>query len=89
MTTQENSTAEISETEINDEEAQSILREFVDHQKKAIEEARLALEGLIPITFKEHGKSAVQEVVEGYRTLFTSMIDGVNEKIQKLRGSAG
>lgn len=85
MTKKVESNVEQPEVEINDEEAQAILDTFLDHQKKAIEEARLALEGLIPVAFKEHGKSAVEEVIEGYRTLFTSMVDSVNARVQNIR----
>lgn len=48
---------------------------FIDHQKKAIEEAGKALSALLPEDFKEHGQSAFKEVIEGYRKLFNAAID--------------
>lgn len=77
--------AEETAVHVEDEEAQDILKTFLDHQKKAIEEARLALEGLLPVAFKDHGKIAVEEVIEGYRTLFNSVVDGVNDRVKKIR----
>ncbi len=70
---------------VQDEDIQDILKTFMDHQKKAIEETRLALKGLLPAAFKEHGKVAVEEMIEGYRTLFNTVVDDVNDRVKKIR----
>lgn len=68
-----------------DQAIDQVFKDFVDHQKKALDEARLALEGLIPVAVKDHGKAAVEEVIEGYRTLFNALVDSVNDRVQKIR----
>jgi len=61
---------------------------FLDHQKKALNEAGRALESLIPVEFREHGRSAFKEVVEGYRTLFNSALDEIVDNLEKAKFNA-
>lgn len=58
---------------------------FIEHQKKAIEEAGKAIESLLPEGFKEHGQSAFKEVIEGYRKLFNATIDEMIGKMEKAK----
>jgi cytochrome c556 len=58
---------------------------FIEHQKKAIEEAGKALVALLPEDFKEHGQSAFKEVVEGYRRLFNAAIDELIDTMEKAK----
>ncbi len=68
-----------------EEEPKSALRQFLDHQISAVKEAGKALEGLIPDAFKTHTEQAVKEAVEGYRTLFNSIIDNVIGELDKAK----
>lgn len=61
------------------------FKEFMDHQRSAVTEARKALEGLMPEASREHGKSAYQEFVEGYRNLFNSTIDDLLDTIERAK----
>lgn len=61
---------------------------FLDHQKKALNEAGRALESLIPVEFREHGRSAFKEVVEGYRSLFNSALDEIVDNLEKAKFNA-
>lgn len=63
----------------------SVFGKFLDHQKKAIEETGEALKALIPQGVKEHGASAYQEAMEGYRTLFNRLIDEIVETVEKAK----
>jgi hypothetical protein len=63
-------------------EEQSSLDVFVEHQKKAADSARKAFLSLIPKGVKEHGKHAVQEMLEGYRELFNDVIDDVLDRVK-------
>jgi len=68
-----------------DLEAGSPFDAFLDHQKKALNEAGRALESLIPVEFREHGRQAFKEVVEGYRELFNTALDEVVENIERVK----
>jgi hypothetical protein len=61
------------------------LDAFLDHQRKAIEEARKAIEALLPGAVKEHGQAAFKEALEGYRNLFNSTLDEVIETVEKVK----
>lgn len=58
---------------------------FIEHQKKAIEEAGKALVALLPEDFKEHGQTAFKEVIEGYRKLFNATIDELIDAMEKTK----
>lgn len=58
---------------------------FVEHQRKAFVEAGRAIENLIPVASRKHGRSAFKEFVEGYRTLFNTALDEVVEAIEKVK----
>lgn len=70
-------------------QAENAFDSFVDHQKKAVEEATKAFEALIPPTFKEHGSAAIKEMIEGFRVLFNSMIDNIKEELDKQEADKG
>lgn len=59
------------------------LDEFLEHQKRAIDEAGKALEALVPPEFREHGKAAVNESIEGFRVLLNSMLDDFKSEVNK------
>lgn len=74
--------------EVNEEVVEAVekpLNTFVEHQRNAFNEASKALDSLIPEGFKEHSKAAAEEAVDGYRTLFNSLVGGVVDTVKKIR----
>ncbi len=57
----------------------SLLEEFVDHQKRALEETGKAIEALLPEGFKEHGKNASKEFTKGFKVL----VDAAQAELEK------
>src|SRR5688500_12787525 len=65
---------------------------FTEHQRKAFEEATKAIDALLPAEFKEHGRAALEEFVEGFRVLFNVTLDEVKKEINnyvKTEGESG
>jgi hypothetical protein len=56
---------------------------FVGHQKRAAEEAAKAIESLLPPEFREHGKAAINESVEGFRILVNAVMDELKPSANK------
>ena len=67
----------------DEKNTQKPIDEFMEHQKRAIDEAGKALEALIPPEFREHGKAAVNESIEGFRVLLNSMLDDFKTEVNK------
>ena len=59
--------------------------EFVEHEKKAVQEFGKAFVAILPEGVREHGETAVTEMVEGYRRLFNATLDDVVRLIEKTR----
>lgn len=59
--------------------------EFVEHEKKAAQEFGKAFAALLPEGLREHGESAVKEMVEGYRRLFNATLDDVVDLVEKVK----
>lgn len=55
------------------------LKQFVDHQKKAVEEVGKAVEALLPDRFWEHGKEARREFGKGVKVLVDAAVDGLEK----------
>ncbi len=66
----------------------NVFETFFDHQRTAATEFGKMLEELIPTAIKDHGQSAVKEMLEGYRKLFNGAIDNVVDTIEKVRSNA-
>ncbi|MBZ0308699.1 MAG: hypothetical protein K8I82_21710 [Anaerolineae bacterium] len=62
---------------------------FVEHQKKAFEEAGKALETLIPPEFMTHSKAAFKESVEGFRVLVNATLDAISNEIDRAKEKTG
>ena len=63
------------------------LEEFVEHQKRALDETGKALEGLLPPEFVKHAKEAQKESMAGFKLLVDSFITEM-EKVAKKTESA-
>lgn len=59
--------------------------DFVEHEKKALQEFGKAFAALLPEGLREHGDTAVKEMVEGYRGLFNATLDDIVKRIEKVR----
>jgi hypothetical protein len=68
-----------------EESVERPLDRFVDHQRKALVEASKALGAVLPKELRQHGQSAVREMLEGYRTLFNAMLDDLIKTLEKAR----
>ena len=65
------------------DQEKNAFEKFVDHQKKAYEEAGQAMDALIPPDFKKHSKAALKESVEGFRVLFNTVIDIISDELDR------
>lgn len=75
-------------TEETKKNAEEKFDQFVEHQKKAFEEAGKALEALIPPEFKTHSQAAFKESVEGFRVLVNATLDAISNEIDKAKEKA-
>ena len=64
---------------------ETMFDSFIEHQRKAITEAGKAISTLLPEEFKEHGQTAIKEVIEGYRKLFNATIDEIIAAMEKAK----
>jgi len=53
------------------------LSDFLEHQRKALEETGKAIDSLLPPGFKEHSAEARKEAVKGWKVLMDAVIDEV------------
>ncbi|MFN8527788.1 MAG: hypothetical protein U0670_04175 [Anaerolineae bacterium] len=77
MSTNENEVRNQREIKIVEDgapKAKSPIEEFVDHQRKALEETGKAIESLLPEGFREHGKEAGKEFAKGLKILVDAAI---------------
>jgi hypothetical protein len=66
-------------TEPAAEETRDTLNQFLNHQRRAFDEASKAVDSLIPPGFKEHGAEASREFVKGFKVLVDATIDGLQK----------
>lgn len=57
---------------------ESVIDAFVRHQKEAAEEAKLAIEALIPEGTRHHGKAAKR----AFRKAFKVVLDEISERLE-------
>ena len=62
--------------------AQTPLEEFVDYQRRALEETGKAIEALLPPEFVKHAKEAQKESLAGFKVLADTFIAEM-EKVAK------
>jgi hypothetical protein len=72
----------VMEAEMVDEQP---FTQFIEHQKKAITEIGRAINALIPEAAREHGDTALKEMVEGYRRLFNSTVDEIIKTVERIK----
>jgi hypothetical protein len=58
--------------------------DFVEHEKKALQEFGKAFASLLPEGLREHGDAAVKEMLEGYRRLFNATLDDIVKLVERL-----
>ena len=63
--------------------------EFVEHEKKAVQEFGKAFVAVLPEGVREHGENAVTEMIEGYRRLFNATLDDVARLVKKAKFEEG
>jgi len=63
----------------------SPLDEFIEHQRRAVDEAGKALLSLLPEGVQTHSEAAIKESVEGYRKLVNSTLDDVIERLKNAK----
>jgi PHP family Zn ribbon phosphoesterase len=73
---------ETPNTEPAAEEPQTPLDEFLQHQRRALEESGKAIEALLPEGFREHGSEASREFAKGLKVLVDAAINEL-EKVSK------
>ena len=64
------------------------LDEFVDHQKRALDETGKAIESLLPPEFVKHAKEAQKEFVAGFKVLADTVIDEMEKVSKKTESTA-
>ncbi|GEM_PF-458587 len=92
MTEQNSSTAiqkveQAMENQVNDTEqtkSQNPLDDFLQHQKRALEETGKAIESLFPEGFREHGKEAGKEFAKGMKILVDAVIGEVEKAAREI-----
>jgi hypothetical protein len=68
--------------EAENEEPKNPFEQFVEHQRKAVDETAKAIEALLPEGFVKHGREARKEFVAGCKVLVDAAISEM-EKIAK------
>src|SRR5690349_17562418 len=63
----------------------STLEEFIEHQRKAFDEAREAVLSLIPQGVRTHSENAIRESVEGYHKLVNNTLDDIIDSLRKVK----
>ncbi len=56
------------------EDLRAALNRFMEHQRRALDEAGKAIDALVPEGFKEHGSEARREFIQGFKLLVDTAI---------------
>jgi hypothetical protein len=65
----------------------SPLENFVEHQKRAAEEAAKALNALIPPDFRTHGRAAKKEFLTSFKVLVEGVATAVDHELNKMHST--
>jgi hypothetical protein len=60
---------------------------FLDHQRRAIEEAGKAVDALVPEGFREHGSEARREFIKGFKVLVDTAISELEKASREFERS--
>ncbi len=85
MTTKRTASPEAPVEVVEASKTPTNIENFIEHQRKAAEEAGKALKALIPESVTTHSEAAIKESLEGYRNLVNSTIDEVVTFLQKAK----
>ncbi len=81
-------TPNVTETPEGDETARTPFEEFMEHQRRALEETGKALEALLPEGFRTHGSNASKEFTQGFRVLVDAAMDEFKKASKKAQEEA-
>ena len=70
------------------------LNEFIEHQRKAMDEACQAVDALIPPDFRTHSRAAREEFLMSFKVLVDGVASTVDKELNRMRtnpsgGSSG
>ena len=68
--------------------ASNPLDEFVEHQKRALDETGKAIESLLPPEFVKHSKEAQKEFFAGFKLLADTFIEEMEKVAKKTEAAA-
>lgn len=61
------------------------LENLFESQKKAMGELLKAVESLIPQATRDHGKAAVEQAVDGYKTFINGAVDEIVKLVERVK----
>jgi hypothetical protein len=64
------------------------IDEFIEHQKRALEETGKAIESLLPPDFVKHAKEAQKEFLAGFKVLADTFVDEMEKVAKKTEDKA-
>ncbi|NDJ61710.1 MAG: hypothetical protein GYB67_11330 [Chloroflexi bacterium] len=67
-----------------EQQTPNAFNQFVDHQRRAFEEAGRAVDALLPEGFKEHSQKARSEFLNGFRVLVDAAVENLEKSSQEL-----
>lgn len=80
---------QVQQEEMTQEEQETVeamdkaFKEFVHHQRVALEELGKALESLLPKDFREHTKNAGQAFIDAFRSLFDAAKSDIDQMMKR------
>ena len=84
---EERQDAPTGEPESEKTEPTSPLHQFVEHQRKAADEACQAIEALIPPDFRTHSRAAREEFLKSFKVLVEGVAGAVDNELNRMRSN--
>jgi hypothetical protein len=81
-------TPNVPETPEGEETPRTPFEDFMEHQRRALEETGKALEALLPEGFRTHGSNASKEFTQGFRVLVDAAMDEFKKASKKAEKDA-
>jgi len=63
------------------------LQDFIEHQRKAAEEAAQAINALIPPEFRTHSRAAREEFLKSFKVLVDGVAAAVDREMNRMRNN--